>query len=171
MGPLVLLAVGCSTSTSSQPDSPSSSASRPDASGTTNAACRDTAPVRSDSVPAAVRDFDRKRKWHGAADLWVAKPRLLDHTDEHEEGYRTKYASITLDAQGRVTDQKGAPHVDAKRLDRPGSARGSTGGFATADGDRQWWPTVINFPEPGCWKVTETLGSTEVRFTVHVPAL
>ncbi|MES4826576.1 MULTISPECIES: hypothetical protein [Streptomyces] len=90
--------------------------------------------------------------------------------DERAEGYRTKYASITLDAQGQVTDQKGAPDVDVERLDRSGSARGSTGGFATADGDRQWWPTVVNFAEPGCWKVTESLGSTEVRFIVHVAA-
>lgn len=77
---------------------------------------------------------------------------------------------MTLDDQGRVTDQKGAPRVDVERLDGSGSVRGSTGGFATAEGGRQWWPTVIEFPEPGCWKVTETLGSAEVRFTVHVAA-
>ncbi|MFI5659052.1 hypothetical protein [Streptomyces sp. NPDC051684] len=167
---MVLLAVGCSTPTSSQPDPPSSSASRPDASSATNAACPDTAPVSSGSVPAAVHDFDKKSNWYGADGLWVAQPRLLDHMDEHEEGYRTKYASITLDAQGRVTDQRGAPHIEVERLDRSGSARGSTGGFATANGDRQWWPTVISFPGPGCWQVTESLGSTEVRFTVHVAA-
>ncbi|MFE4535221.1 hypothetical protein ACFRKB_09070 [Streptomyces scopuliridis] len=170
MGPLVLLAVGCSTSTSPQPDSPSSSASWPDTSDTTNVACPDTAPVPPDSLPAAVDDFDKKSEWYGTDDLWVAKPRLLDHTDEREARYRAKYASITLDAQGRVTDQKGAPRVEAERLNRSGTARGSTGGFATGDGDRQWWPTAIDFPEPGCWQVTETLGSTEVRFTVHVAA-
>jgi len=167
---LVLLAVSCSTSTSSQPGSPSSSASQPVASGAMDAACPKAVPVPSDSVPAAVHDFDENLKWYGADDLWVAKPALLDHTDEREVGYRTKYASITLDAQGLSTDQKGAPHVGVERLDRPGSVRGSTGGFATADGDRQWWPTVIDFPEAGCWRVTETLGSTEVRFTVRVGA-
>lgn len=170
VGPLVLLAVGCSTSMPPQPVSPSSSTGRPDVPGRTNAACTDTAPVSSDSVPAAVQDFDKKRRWYGADDLWVARPDLLDHADEREQGYRTKYASITLDAHGQMTDQKGTPHVDVERQDRPGSARSSTGGFATADDGQQWWPTVINFPEPGCWKVTETLGSTKVRFTVHVPA-
>ncbi|MEW2287481.1 hypothetical protein [Streptomyces sp. NPDC047841] len=109
-------------------------------------------------------------RWYGADDLWVARPALLDHPGERRDGYRTKYASITLDARGRVTDRKGAPHVGAARLDRPGSVSGSTGGLATADGDRQWWPTVIAFPEAGCWRVTETLGSTEVGFTLHVRA-
>ncbi|MDX3387871.1 hypothetical protein PV682_41485 [Streptomyces niveiscabiei] len=83
-------------------------------------------------------------------------------------GYRMKYVSITLDGQGRVTDRKGAPRVDAERLDGSGSVRGGTGGFATAEGGRHWWPTVIGFGGPGCWQVTETLGSTEVRFTMHV---
>ncbi|MCX4834244.1 hypothetical protein OG785_04605 [Streptomyces sp. NBC_00006] len=119
-------------------------------------------------MPTAVHDFDKKRRWYGADDLWVAKPDLLNHADERDERYRTKYPSITLDAQGHVTAQKGAPHVDVARLDQPGSARGSTGGFATTNGDRQWWPTVISFPGPGCWKVTETLGSTKVRFTMHI---
>ncbi|MEV5145179.1 hypothetical protein [Streptomyces sp. NPDC052727] len=170
MCPLVMLAVGCSTSTSSQPGSPSSSAIQPDASGAMDAACPEAAPVPSDSVPATVHDFDKNQKWYGAEDLWVAKPTLLNPTDGREERHPTKYASMTLDARGRSTDQKGAPHVDAERLDRPGSVRGSTGGFATADGDRQWWPTVIDFPEAGCWRVTETLGSTQVRFTVYVGA-
>ncbi|MEU3294436.1 hypothetical protein ABZ722_18980 [Streptomyces longwoodensis] len=117
-----------------------------------------------------MHDFDKAMSWYGVDDLWVTKPPPLDHADEREDGYRTKYASITLDARGRVTDQKGAPHVGVKRLDRPGSVSGSTGGLATADGDRQWWPTGITFPEAGCWRVTETLGSTEVRFTMHVGA-
>ncbi|MFW6691250.1 hypothetical protein [Streptomyces sp. MAR4 CNX-425] len=121
-------------------------------------------------MPAAVRDFDKQGKWYGADDLWVARPDLLDHPGERAEGYRTKYASITLDAQGRVTDRKGAPRVDVERLDRSGSGRGGTGGYATADGGRRWWPTVVDFPGTGCWEVTETLGSTEVRFTVPVPA-
>ncbi|MFF3833043.1 hypothetical protein ACGFU4_11345 [Streptomyces sp. NPDC048511] len=170
MGLSVLLAVGCSTATSPQPDMPTSSASRQDAPGSAHTACPDTAPVSTSSVPAAVRNFDKKLAWYGVDGLWVAKPRPPDHTGEREEGYRTKYASMTLDDQGRVTDQKGAPRVDVERLDGSGSVRGSTGGFATAEGGRQWWPTVIEFPEPGCWKVTETLGSAEVRFTVHVAA-
>ncbi|WP_328901525.1 hypothetical protein OHR86_17785 [Streptomyces sp. NBC_00441] len=114
-----------------------------------------------------MREFNKEIGWYGVDDLWVAEPRLLGPTDR-EEGYRTKYASITLDAQGRVTDQKGAPQVDVERLDRPDSGRGSTGGFATAEGGRHWWPTVIHFPGPGCWKVTETLGSTKVSFAVHI---
>ncbi|MFJ5219445.1 hypothetical protein ACIP98_32660 [Streptomyces sp. NPDC088354] len=122
------------------------------------------------SVPAGVRGFDRSLNWYGAEDLWVAMPPPPDHADEGAEGHSTKYASITLDARGRSTDRKGAPHVSAERLDGPGSVPGSIGGFATAGGDRQWWPTVIDFPDAGCWRVTETLGSTEVRFTVNVGA-
>ncbi|GGY78854.1 hypothetical protein GCM10010300_23210 [Streptomyces olivaceoviridis] len=117
-----------------------------------------------------MHDFDKAMDWYGAHDLWVTKPSLLDRTDEPEDGYRTKYASITLDARGRVTGQKGAPRVQVERLDAPGSVSGSTGGLATADGDRQWWPTVIAFPAAGCWRVTETLGSTEVSFTMRVGA-
>ncbi|WP_159031119.1 hypothetical protein [Streptomyces acidiscabies] len=157
VGLLVVLAVGCSTS---DPPPPAPSA-----------ACADTAPVPSGSVPAAVRDFDRMGEWYGADDLWVARPRVQD---EPAEGYRTKYPSITLDSRGQVTGRKGAPRVEVERLDRSGSARGSsgsTGGLATADGGRQWWPTVVQFAGPGCWRVTETLGSTEVRFTVRVAQL
>ncbi|WP_158573970.1 hypothetical protein [Streptomyces triticagri] len=125
-------------------------------------------------MPAVVRDFDAKRKWYGSDGLWVAEPGLLDPADgggADKDAYRTKYASITLDGQGRATDERGAPRVEAERLGGGGSdsVRGSTGGFATGDGGRQWWPTIIQFPGPGCWRVTETLGATEVRFTVHVP--
>ncbi|MGW2031517.1 hypothetical protein [Streptomyces sp. NPDC001811] len=151
---LVMLAVGCSPSAPRQPGRA--------------AACRETPSVPSASVPAAVHDFDKAVRWYGADDLWVAKPALLDHTGERRDGYRAKYASVTLDARGRVTDRKGAPRVGAGRLDGPGSVNGGTGGLATVDGHRQWWPTVIAFPEAGCWKVTETLGSTQVGFTLRV---
>ncbi|MFM9607212.1 hypothetical protein [Streptomyces niveiscabiei] len=166
VGPLMLLVVGCSTSDSPPPDPPSPSASRPAATDATNAACPHTAQVPSASVPAAVRAFDRKAEWHGAGDLWVLEPRVPEAMGA--QGYHTKYVSITLDGQGQVTDRKGAPRVDAERLDGSGSVRGSTGGFATDAGGRHWWPTVIDFGGPGCWQVTETLGSTEVRFTMHV---
>jgi hypothetical protein len=68
-----------------------------------------------------------------------------------------------------MTDRKGAPKVSAERLDGSGPVRGSTGGFASANGTMHWWPTVVEFPDPGCWMVTESLGSTTVSFVLRVP--
>lgn len=173
---LAMLAVGCSASTptptpaTAQSGSQSPSAGQPDTSGTADAACPETAPVPARSIPATVRGFGRDRKWYGADDLWVADPTVPFRTNEGGAEYRTKYASLTLDARGRSTDRKGAPRIGVERLDSSGAGHGDTGGFATVQGDRHWWPTVIDFPAAGCWEVTETLGSIQVRFTVRVGA-
>jgi hypothetical protein len=89
-------------------------------------------------------------------------------TDRTDGGLRIKYASVTLDARGRVTDAKGPPRVSAERADGSRTVRGGTGGFATAPDGVSWWPTVVTFGGSGCWTVTETLGPTTVRFTVNV---
>lgn len=65
------------------------------------------------------------------------------------------------------------PKDSAERVDGPGTAHASTGGYATGDkGDRvmRRWPTVIDFSDVGCWAVTEALGPTTVRFVIGVPA-
>ncbi|MEK8146253.1 hypothetical protein NKH18_48500 [Streptomyces sp. M10(2022)] len=116
--------------------------------------------------------MDKKQQWHGAADLWVRIP-TLGSTARSAEGYRAKYVSVTLDEQGKVTDRKGPPTVSAERVDGSGTARGSTGGYASAEKDNgrriRWWPTTIDFPDGGCWLVTEVLGSTTVRVLLRVP--
>jgi hypothetical protein len=39
------------------------------------------------------------------------------------------------------------------------------GGYGYTD-SLQFWPTGIDFPEPGCWLVTSSLRKTIVRFVV-----
>jgi hypothetical protein len=169
LGPLLVLAVGCSSSPS-KPCRPPHPAGRSHISGTADVACATTAPGPARSVPAALRAWDATKRWYGSGDLWVAEPDLPAVVDSAGGALRIKYASATLDARGEVTDHKGAPRVAAERTDGPGSVQGDTGGFATADGGMRWWPTTLAFPRAGCWAVTETLGSTTLRFTLSVTA-
>jgi hypothetical protein len=66
----------------------------------------------------------------------------------------------------------GPPRLEARRVDGPGSAQGSTGGYATVGNGRyrvSFWPTVIDFPTRRCWLLTETLRATTIRFLERVP--
>lgn len=178
IAPLAVLSAACTASSSpSSSSSPSPKtahaappAGRGEASDAADAGCRVTPPVPAASVPAALRDWGAGQQWYGDGDLWVAKPGVQGPWDSAGGGYRTKYASVTLDAHGAVTDRKGPPVVRAERLDGSASVIADTGGFATADGGKHWWPTGVALPQDGCWKVTETLGSTSVDFVIRVPA-
>lgn len=70
--------------------------------------------------------------------------------------YRLKYGSFTLNSRGQRTSRTGPPALRARRLDGPGTARGSTGGYALGS-DNEFWPTTINFPTQGCSLLAETL--------------
>ena len=67
---------------------------------------------------------------------------------------------------------EGPPRLEARRVDGPGRAQGSTGGYASAGNGRyrvSFWPTVIDFPRRGCWPLTETLRAATIRFPEQVP--
>lgn len=107
--------------------------------------------------------------WYGKDDLWVslwfARPDPANFA--HQGGsYSLKYGSVTLD-NGRLTSRFGPPAVHATRLDGPGTAKVGFGGYGYTS-SLQFWPTGIDFPEPGCWLVTSSLRKTIVRFVVRV---
>ncbi|PRX44925.1 hypothetical protein B0I33_11023 [Prauserella shujinwangii] len=78
-----------------------------------------------------------------------------------------KYPWVTL-RNGAFTSAYGPPSVRARRLDGPGEAEGTHGGFATDTGGLRFWPSGIEFPARGCWLVTGRLRGTVVRFVLEL---
>lgn len=131
------------------------------------AACPVTVPVDAAAVPPVVARGGGD--WYGRDDLWVAlwfaRPDPANFA--HYNGfYGLKYGSVTLD-DGKLTSRFGPPAVRARRLDGPGIAKVGFGGYGNT-GSLQFWPTGIDFSEPGCWLVTSSLRKTIVRFVVKV---
>ena len=132
------------------------------------AACPVTVPVAAAAVPPVLARAG-SGDWYGRDDLWVAlwfaRPDPANFA--HYNGlYRLKYGSVTLD-DGKLTSRFGPPAVRARRLDGPGTAKVGFGGYGNT-GSLQFWPTGIDFSEPGCWLVTSSLRKTIVRFVVKV---
>lgn len=123
-------------------------------------------------VPDVLRGMGSDVKWCGDKDLWVRTPGASELITLDKGAYRAKFASVTLNEQGEMSARNGPPQVTAVRVDGSGTARGSTGGYATASGEGgqeiRWWPTTITFPSAGHWEVKEVLAATTVRFTIHV---
>lgn len=108
--------------------------------------------------------------WYGTGNLWVSMAPSGDSFPLFRLGsgaYRLKYASFTLNSRGQSTSRMGPPALRAQRVDGPGTARGSTGGYASG-GSNGFWPTTINFPTRGCWLLAETLRATTIRFIIRV---
>ncbi len=132
------------------------------------APCPVTVPVDATAVPPVVARAGGD--WYGKDDLWVslwfARP---DPSSFARQGGSPglKYGSVTLD-HGRLTSRFGPPVVQAARLDGPGTATVGFGGYGYTD-TLQFWPTGIDFSQPGCWAVTSSFRTTIVRFVVKVP--
>lgn len=131
--------------------------------------CPVTQPVPRQQVPESLRGLGER--WVGAEDLWIDLPGGAVSAGPTD----LKFATYTLDEQGRMSDLHGPPTLTARRLDGPGSAAGdrqSQSSYATATGPNgrvmHFWPTTITVPTPGCWAFTETLGDTTVRFVVPI---
>jgi hypothetical protein len=134
----------------------------------TAASCPATVPIDPATVPPVIARGGGD--WYGKDDLWVslwfARPDPANFT--HQDGtYRLKYGSVTLD-NGKLTSRFGPPAVHATRLDGSGAAKVGFGGYGYTD-SLQFWPTGIDFPEPGRWLVTSSLRKTIVRFVVKIP--
>ena len=144
----------------------------------TQAACRVTEPTRA-GVPADVTKqgygnvFGHGRLWVGA---WWTEADNLDQVrskglaaDQYR--YREKYPTWTVQ-DGKVSAAAGAPQVSVKRVDAPGYGEGEVGGYATAMREVtdvfHWWPTVVGFSDPGCWQVTETVGTDSITYVVQI---
>lgn len=130
--------------------------------------CPVTVPMDATAVPPVVARAGGD--WYGKDDLWVslwfARPDPANFT--HHDGFSgLKYGSVTLDG-GKLTSRFGPPEVQATRLDGPGTASVGFGGYGYSD-TLQFWPTGIDFSQPGCWAVTSSFRKTIVRFVVKVP--
>jgi hypothetical protein len=133
----------------------------------TDASCPITIPMDPAAIPPVLARAGGD--WYGTDDLWVslwfARPDPANFA--HQDGsYRLKYGSVTLD-NGRLTSRFGPPAVRATRIDGSADAKVGFGGYGYTD-TLQFWPTGIDFPEPGCWLVTSSLRKTIVRFVVKV---
>jgi hypothetical protein len=132
-----------------------------------DASCPVTVPVDAAAVPPVVARAGGD--WYGRDDLWVslwfARPDPAT-VARHDGFYGLKYGSVTLD-DGRFTSRFGPPAVRARRLDGPGTAKVGFGGYGYTSSLR-FWPTGIDFSEPGCWLVTSSFRGTVVRFVVKV---
>jgi hypothetical protein len=105
--------------------------------------------------------------WFGQEDLWVALP---DYPPAAQgDALVLRFPVVTL-ARGEPTSERGAPVVTAERVDAAGEAPGQAGEFSRAfgTGELSFWPVSLAFPDPGCWAVTGTLGTSSLRFTVAV---
>jgi hypothetical protein len=131
------------------------------------ASCPLTVPVGAAAVPPVVARAGGD--WYGRDGLWVslwfARPDPANFA-HHDGFYSLKYGSVTLDG-GKFTSRFGPPAVRASRLDGPGVAKVGFGGYGYTS-SLQFWPTGIDFSEPGCWLVTSSLRTTIVRFVVKV---
>lgn len=162
------LAVGCSVRATPAPHGVSTTAGVPTDAVPAEASCPPTVPTASARVPAAVRPVSSTGGWYGAGGLWVALPTKAA-TIVSNPGYTLKFPSVTLDAQQHLTDRAGPPSLTAQRVDGPGTASGTVGGYAKLGGQSaQFWPTVVSVPSGGCWVLTEQLTSTTIRFLVAV---
>ena len=149
--------------------------------GQARVSCPPPAPVSAGSVPRSLRPSYPGNRWYGSRGLWIVWPGMERQflTGRKPGGYGLKWGSVTLDSRGRVPSwpnggmlAPGPPRLEARRVDGPGSAQGSIGGYATAGAGRyrlSFWPTVIDFPTRGCWLLTETLRATTIRFLEQVP--
>jgi hypothetical protein len=131
------------------------------------ASCPVTVPMNATAVPPVVARAGGD--WYGKDDLWVsvwfARPDPANFA--HKDGaYSLKFGSVTLD-DGELTSRFGPPVVQATRLDGPGTATVGFGGYGYT-GTLKFWPTGIDFSQPGCWAVTSSFRKTIVRFVVKV---
>lgn len=140
--------------------------------------CPSTTPAAPATVPPAIagRPGD-DAVWYGTADLWTnawfAAPGTHIPSHGGDGTIRVKWSTFTLH-DGVPSPLGGPPHVTARRLDGPATAVAAsintTDYASTGTNAGSWWPTVIDFPAAGCWDITESRGSTTVRFTVPVLA-
>jgi hypothetical protein len=128
--------------------------------------------MSSSQVPATLRRAQPQSRWYGSDRLWVALPDAGSTIRAGEQQLRVKFPSFTLDKGGAMAPGAAAPQVGAEPFQGSGAGQGSTGGYASAHTDDgqpiSWWPTVIQVPHPGCWRVNESLGDTTVRFVVRI---
>lgn len=129
------------------------------------------APRRADpkNLPSSLRDpanGGEARRWIHHRGLWSNPPSAV-----RVAGNRVKFGTVTVDADGASTRTAGKPRVTAERVD-DGDVRvtASVGGLADAPGEvpRHFWPTTMDFPTAGCWRVTSRTSQSVLTFHIDV---
>lgn len=160
---LTVMLSGCTTS--SAPDSDETGTQgRPPRS--TSANCPVTEPSPADTYPTQIAGT-QEREWYGSDGLWVDLHNFALAAVPGQDGLRVKHAWWTGDDSGGASDRSGPPELHATRLDGSDDADGSVGGYARADG-LAWWPAVLTFPTPGCWRVTGEVDDRTLQFVVRI---
>jgi hypothetical protein len=131
------------------------------------APCPITAPTDADKLPPVL--VDEGSPWYGQDELWVSLPRTQAIAPVRGR-YSIKFATVTL-RDGQLTSEFGPPELRVRRLDGRGTAQVGFGGYATTGEYYEpfrFWPTGIDFSDPGCWLVTGTVGETTIEFVLRV---
>ncbi len=132
--------------------------------------CPITAPTEADKLPPVLAEgYGSNERWYGQDDLWVSLPRVQAIAPVRGR-YSIKFVTVTL-RDGQLTSEFGPPELRVRRLDGRGTAQAGFGGYATTgeyDDPFRFWPTGIDFSDPGCWLVTGTVGETTIEFVLRV---
>lgn len=129
----------------------------------------ETAPTPIAQVPDDVRLWAQDEGVVGADALWVGGPPISSWvTLDGSSLWRLK--------MGWYQSRPGELSVQAVLIDPvqdgpPLTAQGSVGeALATTEEAATWYPTVVEFPQPGCWKVVATLEGQEstVEFLIRI---
>lgn len=127
--------------------------------------CPVSEPTATEDLPEVLRGLEGA--WTGRDGLWTRIPGAEEFIAD-DGPVRIKHAWVTLDEEGQPTEELGDPGVRADGLDGQGTVEASHGGYAHTD-ELSWWPTVVEFPAPGCWSERGTVGDVEVRVVFQVP--
>jgi hypothetical protein len=129
--------------------------------------CTKTAATPANQRPAVLAGTTGS--WYGSGDLWVGLP---DHAAGASGGnIELKFPWVTLNGD-KPSQDMGLPEVSAAETGAAKTVNASFSDYARAfgTGDLAFWPSTLEFPEPGCWTVTGRLKSTTVQFVVDVKA-
>jgi hypothetical protein len=128
-----------------------------------DAACPVTLPMSPDAYPESLQEQEGRTTFYGDDQLWVDLAEFYQPA-RVDDSVLVKHAWWTVDSSGATTLEGGPPTVRATRLDGPGREVATVSGYS--DDSSSWWPTVLRFPEQGCWLVTGELDETVVRVVV-----
>jgi hypothetical protein len=135
--------------------------------GAAKPACTKTAATPGNQRPAVLASTTGS--WYGSGDLWVGLP---DRAAGASGGtVELKFPWVTLNGD-KPSQDMGLPEVSAAQTGTSAAVKATFSDYARAfgTGDLAFWPSTLEFPEPGCWTVTGRLKSTTVQFVVDVKA-
>lgn len=121
--------------------------------------CQQTRTVAYKALPLAIRNVPKTRPngWFGKDDLWVILPKGSWARADSNGTYGLKMGWYRL--------SKGQMHLRAELVDGSKVASPHVPGGYPETG---WQATGLDFPSVGCWRVTGSLGNTQVAFVIAI---